>query len=78
MNISPQLFFLPKIIILSVSMNAKKVHIKSFGCQMNKLDSSLITNALKDKGYETTQTINKLKTTNNPKLSSKITLGNHQ
>ena len=35
-------------------MNAKKVHIKSFGCQMNKLDSSLVSAALKDKGFETT------------------------
>lgn len=33
-------------------MNAKKVHIKSFGCQMNKLDSSLVSSALKDNGFE--------------------------
>jgi len=32
-------------------MNTKKIHIKSFGCQMNKLDSSLVTSALKDEGY---------------------------
>jgi tRNA-2-methylthio-N6-dimethylallyladenosine synthase len=35
-------------------MNAKKVHIKSFGCQMNKLDSSLVTSALKDAGFTLT------------------------
>jgi len=32
-------------------MNTKRIHIKSFGCQMNKLDSSLVISALKDKGY---------------------------
>jgi len=32
-------------------MNAKKVHIKSFGCQMNKLDSSLVSSALEDAGF---------------------------
>jgi tRNA-2-methylthio-N6-dimethylallyladenosine synthase len=32
-------------------MNTKKIYIKSFGCQMNKLDSSLVTSSLKDKGY---------------------------
>jgi tRNA-2-methylthio-N6-dimethylallyladenosine synthase len=29
----------------------KKLYIKSFGCQMNKLDSSLVTNALKADGF---------------------------
>lgn len=30
----------------------KKILIKTFGCQMNKLDSELVTAALKDKGFE--------------------------
>jgi tRNA-2-methylthio-N6-dimethylallyladenosine synthase len=30
----------------------KKLHIKSFGCQMNKLDSSLVSAALTDGGFE--------------------------
>jgi tRNA-2-methylthio-N6-dimethylallyladenosine synthase len=29
-----------------------KVHIKTFGCQMNKLDSALVTAALKDGGFD--------------------------
>lgn len=32
-------------------MKDKRLHIKSFGCQMNKLDSSLVTNALKASGF---------------------------
>jgi tRNA-2-methylthio-N6-dimethylallyladenosine synthase len=35
-------------------MTTKKVHIKCFGCQMNKLDSSLVTSALTAAGFETT------------------------
>lgn len=31
-----------------------KLHIKNFGCQMNKLDSSLVTSALVEKGFEIT------------------------
>jgi len=31
--------------------NARTVHIKSFGCQMNKLDSGLLFNALSSRGY---------------------------
>jgi tRNA-2-methylthio-N6-dimethylallyladenosine synthase len=31
---------------------SKKVHIKSFGCQMNKLDTSLVLSSLKKQGYE--------------------------
>ncbi len=36
-------------------MKTKKVYIKCFGCQMNKLDSSLVASALKDAGFETTE-----------------------
>lgn len=36
-------------------MNTTKVHIRSFGCQMNKLDSSLIENAFVVAGYEMTE-----------------------
>lgn len=32
-------------------MNSKRIHIKSFGCQMNKLDSSLVTAALAERGF---------------------------
>ena len=35
-------------------MNTKKIHLKSFGCQMNKLDSSLLAAALTEKGWEMT------------------------
>jgi len=35
-------------------MVTKKIHIKSFGCQMNKLDSSLVTAALIERGGELT------------------------
>ncbi|MHC4360582.1 MAG: tRNA (N6-isopentenyl adenosine(37)-C2)-methylthiotransferase MiaB, partial [Planctomycetota bacterium] len=35
-------------------MNAKNVHIKSFGCQMNKLDTALVTSALKQAGFALT------------------------
>jgi tRNA-2-methylthio-N6-dimethylallyladenosine synthase len=31
-----------------------KIHLKSFGCQMNKLDSSLVVSALTEQGYELT------------------------
>ncbi len=34
-------------------MVGKKVHITCFGCQMNKLDSSLVASALKEAGFET-------------------------
>jgi tRNA-2-methylthio-N6-dimethylallyladenosine synthase len=33
-------------------MNARTVHIKSFGCQMNKLDTALVSSALKEAGFE--------------------------
>ena len=36
-------------------MSAKTAHIKSFGCQMNKLDSALVTAALKDAGFALTE-----------------------
>ena len=32
-------------------MNHKSIHIKSFGCQMNKLDTALVTSALKEAGF---------------------------
>ncbi len=32
-------------------MNGKTVHIKSFGCQMNKLDTALVNSSLKDSGF---------------------------
>jgi len=33
-------------------MKKRKVHIKSFGCQMNKLDTAMVSAALKESGYE--------------------------
>ena len=35
-------------------MNNKIIYIKSFGCQMNKLDTALVGSALKDAGFEFT------------------------
>jgi tRNA-2-methylthio-N6-dimethylallyladenosine synthase len=32
-------------------MDTRTVHIKSFGCQMNKLDTALVTSALKEAGF---------------------------
>ena len=37
-------------------MPTRKIHLKSFGCQMNKLDSSLVVGALGEQGYELTDT----------------------
>ncbi len=39
-------------------MNPKTVHIKTFGCQMNKLDSSLVSSALRDAGFGLADTVN--------------------
>jgi len=38
-------------------MNGKTVHIKSFGCQMNKLDTALVNYALKDSGFTITDRV---------------------
>ncbi len=38
-------------------MKSKKVHIKSFGCQMNKLDSALVASAIKDAGFALTEKV---------------------
>ncbi len=35
-------------------MQMRKIHLKSFGCQMNKLDSSLVASALTEQGYALT------------------------
>jgi tRNA-2-methylthio-N6-dimethylallyladenosine synthase len=40
-------------------MNTKKAHIKSFGCQMNKLDTALVGSALRQAGFELTDSIEK-------------------
>ena len=32
-------------------MSTRTVHIKSFGCQMNKLDTAMVTSALKEAGF---------------------------
>lgn len=38
-------------------MNDPTVHIKSFGCQMNKLDTALVSSALKDGGFSITESV---------------------
>jgi len=38
-------------------MNDPTVHIKSFGCQMNKLDTALVSSALKAAGFELTGSV---------------------
>jgi tRNA-2-methylthio-N6-dimethylallyladenosine synthase len=38
-------------------MNNKIVHIKSFGCQMNKLDTALVSSALTDAGFSLTTSV---------------------
>ena len=35
----------------------KKIYIRSFGCQMNKLDTALVTSALKEAGFSLTESI---------------------
>ena len=37
-----------------LSMQTRKIHLKSFGCQMNKLDSSLVVSALTEQGFSLT------------------------
>ncbi|MHC4309765.1 MAG: tRNA (N6-isopentenyl adenosine(37)-C2)-methylthiotransferase MiaB [Planctomycetota bacterium] len=38
-------------------MSGKTVHIKSFGCQMNKLDTALVNSALKESGFTLTNRV---------------------
>ncbi len=38
-------------------MSQKKVHVKSFGCQMNKLDTALVTTALEDAGFGLSESV---------------------
>ncbi len=38
-------------------MTGKNVHIKSFGCQMNKLDTALVISALKKAGFSLTESV---------------------
>jgi tRNA-2-methylthio-N6-dimethylallyladenosine synthase len=38
-------------------MNQKTVHIKSFGCQMNKLDTALVTSALEEAGLRLSDSV---------------------
>jgi len=38
-------------------MDTRKVHINSFGCQMNKLDSAIVTGALEDAGFTLTEKV---------------------
>lgn len=37
-------------------MNAKKLYIESYGCQMNFSDSEIVTSIMQKQGYDTTQT----------------------
>jgi tRNA-2-methylthio-N6-dimethylallyladenosine synthase len=38
-------------------MSAPSIHIKSFGCQMNKLDTALVTSALEEAGFSLTESV---------------------
>jgi tRNA-2-methylthio-N6-dimethylallyladenosine synthase len=38
-------------------MSQKKIHIKSFGCQMNKLDTALVTAGLQEAGFGLSQSV---------------------
>jgi tRNA-2-methylthio-N6-dimethylallyladenosine synthase len=38
-------------------MDTRSVHIKTFGCQMNKLDSSLLASAMTDAGFTLTEKV---------------------
>jgi tRNA-2-methylthio-N6-dimethylallyladenosine synthase len=38
-------------------MNDQTVHIKSFGCQMSKLDTALVSSALKAAGFGLTGSV---------------------
>lgn len=38
-------------------MKAQTVHIKSFGCQMNKLDTALVASALEEAGFRLTDSV---------------------
>ncbi len=38
-------------------MSAPSIHVRSFGCQMNKLDTALVTSALKEAGYDFTDSV---------------------
>jgi len=38
-------------------MSGQTVHIKSFGCQMNKLDTALVTSALREAGFGFTENV---------------------
>lgn len=38
-------------------MRLRTVHIKNFGCQMNKLDTALVSSALRDAGYDLTSSV---------------------
>lgn len=42
------------LIILIGLMEPRKIHLKNFGCQMNKLDSSLVVSALSEQGFALT------------------------
>ena len=35
-------------------MNAKKIYLRSFGCQMNDYDSARIIDMMREQGYERT------------------------
>jgi tRNA-2-methylthio-N6-dimethylallyladenosine synthase len=45
------------LIYSNVYMNQKTVHIKSFGCQMNKLDTTLVTSALEEEGFRLSDSV---------------------
>ncbi len=49
--------FLSQVLYIYLIMNVPMVHIKSFGCQMNKLDTALVTSALTEAGFSLTKSV---------------------
>jgi len=51
------LFNPTKVILFEKNKAVNKVYIRSFGCQMNKLDTALVTAALKEAGFSLTDSV---------------------
>jgi tRNA-2-methylthio-N6-dimethylallyladenosine synthase len=49
--------FPSQVLYIYLLMSARMVHIKSFGLQMNKLDTALVTSALKEAGFSLTESV---------------------
>jgi len=49
--------FSSQVLYIYLIMSYPSVHIKSFGCQMNKLDTALVSSALKSVGFNITESV---------------------